>query len=223
MKNLFSCVILLFAYILVLMEIGRNHNRKPGILEYTRLATGGIVILTGLHIQLIIIMLLPSWFVKSPPLWLIAAPGKLDMAQIGALLCCLIGIVSIPWKRWLKELPDDASHPISGYQLTVYGLTRVLYLIVYEWFFRGLLLIPLYQVVGATAAIATNTVLYCKAHLHKEKAEIAGCVPMGIVLCVFTIWWQSIWPAVVLHLTMAGINEWPAFRHCYSQQKKLTL
>jgi hypothetical protein len=60
-------------------------------------------------------------------------------------------------------------------------------------------------------------------HIHKSKKEIVGCVPLGLLLCFFTIWWQSIWPAIIFHVQIAIANEWPRLKQFISTQTQSAL
>jgi hypothetical protein len=62
--------------------------------------------------------------------------------------------------------------------------------------------------------------LYAVLHLHKSKKEIVGCLPFGLLMCVFTVWWQSIWPAIIFHMQLVIINEWPLLQKSISFQKQ---
>ena len=84
----------------------------------------------------------------------------------------------------------------------------LLYLIGYEFLFRGILLFSCLSVFNPTIAIAINTVLYALAHLPKGKMETIGSIPIGILLCYITITTGSIWSAVILHFTMATSNDY---------------
>ena len=50
-----------------------------------------------------------------------------------------------------------------------------------------------------------------------------SCIPFGLMVCVFTIWWQSIWPAIIFHLQIAVVNEWPLLQKFNSLQKQNAL
>ncbi len=81
-----------------------------------------------------------------------------------------------------------------------------LYLLGYEFLFRGILFLGLIPFVGLYPAIITNTVLYAGAHLYKGKKETLGSIPLGIVLCLITAQTQTIWTAFAVHWIMATNN-----------------
>ena len=81
-----------------------------------------------------------------------------------------------------------------------------LYLIGYEFLFRGILFLGLIPFVGLYPAITINTVLYALAHLYKGKKETLGSIPLGIVLCFITAETGTLWTAFAVHWIMASNN-----------------
>src|SRR5678816_4397194 len=105
-------------------------------------------------------------------------------------------------------------------RVSLHVFQRIVFLISYEWFVRGLLLITCCAWLGTAWGVVINTVLYVLLHVHKDKKEMLGCIPFGILLCAFTIWWQSVWPAIIFHLQLAIINEWPDVQLFLSPSKR---
>lgn len=71
-----------------------------------------------------------------------------------------------------------------------------------EVFFRGFLLHPLKQSMGAYA-IFCMAVPYCMIHYHKPIAEVLGAVAAGIVLGTLSLHTGSIWCGVLIHISVA--------------------
>lgn len=84
---------------------------------------------------------------------------------------------------------------------------RTLFLILYEIFFRGIMLFCMIEDFGIAAAVFINLMLYVLIHWHSDKKERYGSVLMGLVLCPITIYYQNVWPAIAIHLTLALSNE----------------
>jgi membrane protease YdiL (CAAX protease family) len=127
----------------------------------------------------------------------------------------------LPWKKFSNEVTVGqyvSQQPAS--RIALYSLVRTVFLILYEWFFRGLLLLSFSAWLGIDWAIGINVFLYATLHGHKTKKEILGCVPFGVIVCVFTLWWGSIWPAIIFHLQLVIVNEWPLLQKSISFQKQ---
>jgi membrane protease YdiL (CAAX protease family) len=82
-----------------------------------------------------------------------------------------------------------------------------LYLLGYEFLFRGVLLVPLAEAWGAWPALAVSGGLYGLAHLHKGRAELIGSLPMGIVFGVMALYTGGIWAPWLLYLAIVLVHE----------------
>ena len=82
-----------------------------------------------------------------------------------------------------------------------------LYLLGYEFLFRGFLLVPLVEEWGVWPALAANTGLYTFAHLHKGAAETIACLPMGIVFGLMALYTGGIWAPWLLHVAIVLVHE----------------
>ena len=71
-----------------------------------------------------------------------------------------------------------------------------------ELFFRGFMLHPLKESMGAYA-IFTMAVPYCMIHYHKPLPEVLGAVVAGVVLGTLSMRTGSIWCGVFIHLSVA--------------------
>ncbi|MBW6491722.1 MAG: CPBP family intramembrane metalloprotease [Lentimicrobium sp.] len=87
-----------------------------------------------------------------------------------------------------------------------------LYLLGYEFLFRGVLLFPLAASLGIWTAIAINVALYSATHIPKGLTETLGAIPLGLVLCILTIKSGTIWIAFLVHLGMALTNSFTALK-----------
>ena len=96
--------------------------------------------------------------------------------------------------------------------LVVNGISWILFLIAYEFLFRGLLLFGTLSILDPQPAILLNCTLYAVAHLYKGPLETIGAIPLGALLCYLTIITGNIWTAVVIHSFMALTNEWMSIR-----------
>ncbi len=86
------------------------------------------------------------------------------------------------------------------------------YLFGYELLFRGVLLFPLANELGVWTAIAINIALYSATHIPKGLDETIGAIPLGFVLCILTLYTDTIWIAFIVHVIMAWTNTFTALR-----------
>lgn len=97
--------------------------------------------------------------------------------------------------------------------LAVNGFMWALYLLAYEFLFRGLILISVANVTGWWPAIVVTTAMSTIAHLPKGAKETFGTIPFSIVLCLTVIQTGGIWAAVVVHTILAISNDYWALRY----------
>ncbi|MBW6536391.1 MAG: CPBP family intramembrane metalloprotease [Mariniphaga sp.] len=82
-----------------------------------------------------------------------------------------------------------------------------LYLLGYEFLFRGILLFSLVEPLGVWPAIAVNIALYSATHIPKGLAEAIGAIPLGLIFCLLTLASGTIWIAFIVHVAMAWTNS----------------
>lgn len=85
----------------------------------------------------------------------------------------------------------------------VHLLAWAAYLFAYETLFRGLLFFPYAEKLGLWPAVVLNTLLYFAFHIPKGKMEMIASLPLGIVLCLLTYSTCTIWPALIMHITLS--------------------
>lgn len=83
-----------------------------------------------------------------------------------------------------------------------------IYLLAYEFLYRGILLFGLIDAFGVWPAIMVNTIIYSLAHVPKGNREALAAIPFGIILCYLTIITETIWIAVFVHLALALSNDY---------------
>jgi membrane protease YdiL (CAAX protease family) len=195
---------------------------KPAVTLHRQSQFENFKWLNYLHASSIMIMSLPIFITGYSPFFLLLFPDKINIGQTMAFLACFGAIGFFPWKKFSAE--HNYRNTILPFSfLLLYGLLRFIFLICYEWFFRGLLFTSFSSWLGIGWAIIINISLYTLIHIHKTKREIIGCIPFGLLMCVFTVWWQSIWPAIIFHLQLAIIHEWPRLQNLTSPQKQAAL
>jgi membrane protease YdiL (CAAX protease family) len=213
MKIEATILILLICYWLMLVTV----------VAFERLTTCGrtdMRVINYLHLILISLMLVTS-YVTRLDFFLLQFPDKISVEQLAAFLM-VFGLISfLPWKKFRSEVTVGqyvSQQPTS--HIALYTFLRTVFIVTYEWFFRGLLLPGFSSWLGINWAIVINVFLYAMLHAHKSRKEMLGCVPFGILVCVFTMWWHSIWPAIIFHVQLVIINEWPLLQKSVSFQKQ---
>lgn len=98
---------------------------------------------------------------------------------------------------------------------------RVGGLIVYETFFRGVLLGISLQWSTQALSIGINMILYALAHAFSSRKEFLGSAVFGWLLCYITILFESVYPAVILHLSLALPYEIILLTKCQILTKKI--
>ena len=85
--------------------------------------------------------------------------------------------------------------------------TWALYLLAYEWLFRGFLLFPLVAAWGLWPGLSVMIGLYVIVHLDKAPSEAFSCFPMGVVFGLLALETGSIFWPWILHIGIAVGSE----------------
>ena len=134
--------------------------------------------------------------------------------QLSSIWVIGLLLILIPANAFIaRTTTNQASYPQVRYQswtptfFLLNSLTWLLYLLGYEFLFRGLLLFPVIEVIGLWPAIGLNVVLYAMVHAPKGWREVFGAIPFGIVLCLASYETGNFWVAFVAHGSQAVVNE----------------
>ncbi len=107
----------------------------------------------------------------------------------------------------LKNYPQIRLKKWTPGKLFINDFTWILYLLGYEFMFRGLLLFSFYYAYGILPAIAINCLLYSLVHIPKGQKETYGAIPLGVILSIITLNTGSFLTAFVFHVIMALSND----------------
>lgn len=179
-------------------------------------------VLNHIHAFTSVIMMLTVFTTEIPGKFL-SFPDRISIGQTIAFLACFGAIAFFPWKKLYdgdQKFEHAVCHPFAVF---LYGFLRLIFIASYECFFRGALLLSFSFLLGMTWSVIINIALYTLIHIHKDKKEIIGCIPFGLLVCLFTLWWQSVWPAIIFHSQISIIHEWPPLRKFISPQNKTAL
>jgi membrane protease YdiL (CAAX protease family) len=83
----------------------------------------------------------------------------------------------------------------------------ILYLLGYEFLFRGILWFICYKAFGFWPALLINVSLYSIAHLNQGVLMTLGAIPVGVIFCLFSFLTGSFLFAFLGHCCLAISNE----------------
>ncbi|MFP4430157.1 MAG: type II CAAX prenyl endopeptidase Rce1 family protein [Spirochaetaceae bacterium] len=197
-----------FLVVTAVMEsriLGRiwRRNAPPRHAETLRVVSNRLVLFFLYGV--IPVILIPRLFGVSLTGLGAALPG--DWISIGAMVllsgvAVLVALTNPRRRQVTAEYPMIRLAEWSGATVLANALSWTLYLLAYEFMFRGLLLYSLVPL-GVPLAIAVNVSLYVTTHLVKNLQEGIASFPFGILLCGLTLYSGSFVPAFVIHLALA--------------------
>jgi membrane protease YdiL (CAAX protease family) len=127
----------------------------------------------------------------------------------------LITVVIVFINRFLANRPTTFSrYPEMRFvewtkdRLAISFIGWFIYLLGYEFLFRGLLLFSFCSAFGWPIAIVLNVILYSAAHITKGREEILGSVPFGLLLCTLAFYTGSIFIPFLIHFSLAISTEY---------------
>jgi len=127
------------------------------------------------------------------------------MVLVGSMLSKSPNVLAKQPEIRIKEWPRS----LLFYNLLAWAV----YLLGYEFFFRGVLLFPLVESIGMWPAIGVNVIFYAGVHIPKGADEVLAAVPLAIVLCLLTVKTGTIWIAYFVHVAMAWTVTLSALKH----------
>ncbi len=205
------CYILLFLLDIWIWELKNDE-------VMARILNGSWTLCHLRHLAGVLIMvLLPQILLPVVPAHLLRWPGQLTNLKLSVFMFVTFPVSLIAVKHGHKQaarIPGVAKASIQD--TVIHVILRSAFLASYEWFFRGCILHICVTQFGSATAIWINILLYAVIHSFNGKKEIWGSVPFGLALCLFTLWFQSIWPAILLHLLLSFSYErsflYPVFK-----------
>jgi len=139
-----------------------------------------------------------------------SAPPWLSWLLIPLIL--IMGYFAAQKPGNLEQYPQIRAKQWTPGMVAVSSVSWILFLVGYEFLFRGFVLHASLGLMETGPAIALNCALYAFAHFYKGPGEAFGAIPVGILLCYITLITGNIWSAVILHSVMALSNEWFSLR-----------
>ena len=217
--------ILAISYVLLFLLCFWVWKMKGDTLISAKVKKGIWIFLHIRHMAGIIIMVLfPLLLLPVLPEGMLALPTNVNSIQVIALMITGLLLYLFAAKEATSvENKNPVIRVDSSLQAVLHIIFRSAFLVGYEWFFRGCILLSCVSIFGFVPAIIINLVLYLLIHSFNGKNEMLGSIPMGILLCVFTLWMNSVWPAVFLHLLLSFSYELKILHPFIFQPKKIII
>lgn len=144
---------------------------------------------------------------------------RLPILLIFYVLIFAIGYIA--YKSSQKIIETENLYSLYSFNKAwFYFLVRFVFILSYEFFFRGVLLFLAINQFGLIRAIIINVAMYLVLHLFDSKKERLGAIPFGIILCFISYKTGSIWCAFLLHLTLTVVYEIAIFYGSTLQSSK---
>lgn len=132
--------------------------------------------------------------------------GGLLFALIGSVVLIPILFLNARNSEHQKHYPEIRDPHWTWGRWTANFATWVIYLVAYEFFIRGFLLLTLVKFYGVWPGIMMMNAFYVAIHLPKGAGEAIGCAPMGVVFGLSAVLLESIFPAALLHIVISNCN-----------------
>ena len=204
-----SAAVLFSVYLIIKTQLSRL-GRTPGA------AASPLVTYFGEKISGFIVLGIIPWFLFVKILSL--TPGEVGLvtgksAEYWYLLAAMLAVVSIltyfvSGRETMWERYPQLSQKVWTLKYSVLSLSGwFLYILGYEFLFRGILWSVCYDQLGFYPALSINLGLYALAHLDQGPGMTIGSIPAGIVLCLFSMVTGSFIFSFLIHFWMAANNE----------------
>lgn len=168
----------------------------------------------GILPSVICLLLLPDFKLADYGLTIIPETTMFTVIWTLGLTVLVVPIAYFSAKKEknLVNYPQIRSKVWTKKTVFTAALGWALYLFGYEFLFRGTLLFPLVAAIGVWPAIAVNIALYSATHIPKGLDETIGAIPLGLVLCILTLYSGTIWIAFLVHVAIAWTNCFTALK-----------
>src|SRR5690554_1782198 len=113
-----------------------------------------------------------------------------------------------PHRSTLQLNPEQWNS--SLFMLNVLGWS--LYLVAYEFLFRGILLFECYEYFGFWPAVAVNVSIYSAIHMVSGKDQAIGALIFGTIACYFALTRGTILIPVFMHLSVSILSNYYSIR-----------
>lgn len=140
-------------------------------------------------------------------------PEVAKYVGFGLLVVIVISLISTRTQSSLELYPEVRVRFWRPHILIKSALSWVIYILAYEFFYRGLLLQALLFHLDEVPAIAACTALYGLTHYHRQDRMTILSIIWSVISCVLVLRTGSLLPAIIIHLSLCLIVEWLSIRH----------
>ena len=135
----------------------------------------------------------------------------------GAFVAFLLPFVVFQARRAsFRELYPEVRMPLVGRTAIWSAISWAAYLVAYELFFRGFLVLGIAPIVGPLPAIAISLMGYVFVHLGKHPGEAVGTLVSGTWFGIVALESGSVLGPILAHLAMALATDYFASRRLSS-------
>jgi membrane protease YdiL (CAAX protease family) len=134
-------------------------------------------------------------------------------AGIGSALVLLYSLVYARTEINLTIYPEVRVRFWRPNLLIWSTVTWMLYIMAVEFFYRGLLFQSLLNILDPVPAIAASGALYSLIHYFRLNRLTIASVVWSVTSCLLVLHTDSLWPSVIIHLTLCLSLEWLSIRH----------
>ena len=190
-------------------------------LERALLSEKGLILTNIKHLLGILVFGVIFYVAFSNYRYLFHLPEFPDFKIVLFFILTVVASAIVSFKSVKKHIVDNRNY--SKYifnKAYLYFTIRLVFLLSYEFFFRGVLFFTLLEWNGLGAAITITTGLYMLIHVFDTKEEFIGALPFGIILALFSYFTNSIWAAFLIHITLSGVYEVSIFIHLTLNSRK---
>jgi membrane protease YdiL (CAAX protease family) len=89
----------------------------------------------------------------------------------------------------------------------------IIYLLAYEFLFRGILLFECYNSFGFWPAIAINIAIYSAIHMVNGKAQTIGALIFGGIACYLALTRGTILIPIFMHISLSVSSDYFSIRY----------
>jgi len=136
-------------------------------------------------------------FLRKDPLNFGFRVGNYRLWGLHVIVVILVATPVIFLASQLASLADY--YTIEGFSLLKYSLEIIVYMLAWEFLFRGFLLFGLKEKLGELS-ILVQIIPFVLLHFGKPEIETISTILVGIYLGYVCFRGNSYWPAVIMHL-----------------------